>query len=53
MIEVNFYSEKYNKGEYIINFETDNYQLYEMVKDYIMEHTKKVERTEAMIVKGN
>lgn len=50
MIEVSFYSKKYDEHEYGINFETDNYQLYEMVKDYIMECTKKVEREESIIV---
>lgn len=49
MIEVNFYSSKYDKREYGINFETDNYELYEMIKDYIIEHTKRVEAEEARI----
>lgn len=48
MIEVNFYSEKYD-NVYEIDFETNNYRLYEMVRDYIIEHTKRVEREEARI----
>lgn len=48
MIEVNFQSQKYNKI-YEINFETDHYALYKMIRDYIMEHTERIEREEIEI----
>ena len=46
MIEVNFYSEKYDKREYGIIFETDKYALYEKIKDYLIEQIRRVEREE-------
>lgn len=47
MIEVVFYNRKYDVRDYGIKFETDNYELYEIVKNYIIEHSRRIEREEA------